>query len=142
MWATKAREKARRYFESGFHCAEAVAQAIVGLHGSEEDASEAQRFAAGFMGGIGGTQQEACGALTGGIIAIGCLRGRRQAGQDNQEIKDLATEFRSCFKGEFDATRCCDVLEKLGEREDGLDCEGVTAIAAGLLSDLLTERSV
>lgn len=142
MSKEQAKEKAFEYFSSGFHCAEAISKAIVELYGDEPDGSEVQRFAAGFMGGIGGTHEDACGALTGGIVAIGCLRGKREAGQDNQEIKGLASEFRSRFVKEFGSSNCRVILEELSGREDGFDCKKLTAVAAGLLSELLMERGV
>ena len=138
----QASEKAFDYFQSGFHCAESISQAVVDVRGSELDGREAQRFAAGFQGGIGGTHEDICGALAGGIVAIGCLRGRREAGQDNQEVKELATEFRRRFVAEFGSSNCQVILGRLSEREDGFDCKKLTAVAAGLLSEVLTERGL
>lgn len=140
MLKEQASEKAFNYFQSGFHCAEAISQAIVELHGSEVDGHEVQRYAAGFQGGIGGTHEDICGALTGGIVAIGCLRGRREAGQDNQEVKDLTTEFRRRFVAEFGSSNCGIILERLNEQGDDFDCKRLTAVAAGLLSELLMEE--
>lgn len=85
---------------------------------------------------------QSCGALTGGIVAIGCLRGKKEAEQDNQEVKDLASEFRSRFIKEFGCSNCSVMLEELSRREDGFDCKQLTAAAAGLLSELLTERGI
>jgi C_GCAxxG_C_C family probable redox protein len=142
MSKEQATEKAFDYTKSGFHCAEAVSKTIVELYGDEADGSEVQRFAAGFMGGIGATGEDVCGALSGGIVAIGCLRGKREAGQDNEEVKGLAAEFRSRFVREFGSSRCSDILEALRGREDGFDCSKLTAAAAGLLSELLMERGI
>ncbi|MBN1812144.1 MAG: C_GCAxxG_C_C family protein [Anaerolineae bacterium] len=142
MLKEQASEKAFDYFRSGFHCAESISRAIVELHGGGADSSEVQRFTAGFVGGIGGTHQETCGALTGGIVAIGCLRGRREAGQDNREVKELATEFRRRFVAEFGSSNCQVLLDRLSEREDGFDCKKLTAVAAGMLSEMLAERGL
>jgi C_GCAxxG_C_C family probable redox protein len=138
----QASEKAFNNFQSGFHCAESISQAIVDVHGGEADGRKVQRFAAGFQGGIGGTHEDICGALAGGIVAIGCLRGQREAGQDNQEIKELSTEFRRRFIAEFGSSNCQMILDRLSEREDGFDCKKLTAIAAGLLSEVLTESGL
>ena len=138
MLEEKVKERTFDYFQSGFHCAESISKAIVELHGKESN-SEVQRFAAGFMGGIGGTYEEVCGALTGGIIAIGCLHGRTKPDQDNQVVKKLAAEFRGRFVEEFGSSNCLVLLEGMSEREDDFDCIKLTAVAAGLLSELLTE---
>ena len=68
-----------------------------------------------------------------------CLRGRREAGQDNQAVKELATEFRRRFVAEFGSSNCQVILDRLCGREDGFDCKKLTAVAAGLLSEVLTE---
>ena len=140
MSRDQASKTAFAYFNSGFHCAEAISKAIVGLYGDRPDAEEVQRYAAGVMGGIGGTRQETCGALTGGIVAIGCLHGRREAGRDNQRVKHLASEFRRRFVEKFGSGTCCVILDGMDKREDGFDCKKLTADAAGLLAELLMER--
>lgn len=132
-------ESAFNYFNSGFHCAESISKAIVEMHGGELNGIEVQRYAAGFQGGIGGTHEDICGALSGGIVAIGCLRGRREAGGDNQAVRQLATEYRRRFMAEFGSSNCQALLDGMGEREDGFDCKRMTAVAAGLLFDLLVE---
>jgi C_GCAxxG_C_C family probable redox protein len=137
MSKEQASEKAFKYFNSGYHCAESIAKAIVEVHGREPDGAEVQRYAAGFQGGIGGTHEDICGALSGGIVAIGCLQGQREAGQDNQQVRTLTTEFRRRFIAEFGSSNCHDLVDMMGEREDGLDCKKMTAIAAGLLSEVL-----
>ncbi len=131
-------ERAYAYFQSGFHCAESISKAVVELHGNESK-SEVQRFTSGFMGGIGATHEDVCGALTGGIVAIGCLHGRTEPCQDIQIVKELAAEFRSRFIEEFGSSNCRVILERLSERGDGFDCKRLTVVAAGLLSELLVQ---
>lgn len=132
-------KKAFDYFQSGFHCAESISKAIVELYAAEPS-SEVPQVASGFSGGIGGTHEEACGALTGGIVAIGCLFGRMEPGKDIQAAKGLAAEFRNRFAEEFGATNCQVLLDGLGEQENALKCKGLTATAAGLLSELLERQ--
>ena len=140
MSEEQASKKAFKYFNSGFHCAESIAKAIVEVYGSDPDSTEVQRYAAGFQGGIGGTHEDICGALSGGIVVLGCLRGRREAGEDNQALRELTTEYRRRFVAEFGSSNCQDLLDGMNEREDGFDCKRMTAIAAGLLSDLLAGK--
>lgn len=62
-------EKAVEYFKNKFNCAQSVFSAYAEKFGFDEKL--AKLVAAGFGGGIGRTQ-DICGALTGGIMAIGC----------------------------------------------------------------------
>lgn len=141
MLREKVEKRAFDYFQSGFHCAESISKAIVELHGKGSD-NEVQRFTAGFMGGIGGTHEDVCGALTGGVVAIGCLHGRTEPYQDIQVVRKLAAEFKGRFIKEFGSSNCQVILEGLDERGDDFDCKRLTAVAAGLLSELLTEPTL
>ncbi len=128
------------YFDSGFHCAEAIAKTITELH-AENPNVVTTKIASGFMGGIGGTHAETCGALTGGVIAIGYLYGRTELGKDIQHARELTAEFTARFVEEFGSANCGVLLERLGEQHNGLKCKKLTAAAAGLLSELLVERA-
>ena len=128
------------YFDSGFHCAEAIAKTITELH-AENPNPVTTKGASGFMGGIGGTHAETCGALTGGIVAIGYLYGRTEPGKDIQHARELAAEFVDRFVEEFGSANCGVLLEKLGKQHNGLKCKRLTAAAAGLLSELLAEKA-
>lgn len=77
------------------------------------------RVASGFGGGIG-KQGEVCGALTGGVMVIGLLKGR-QAAQDSdakQATYVLAAEFVRKFQDENGALNCRDLLQ-LDIADDG-----------------------
>ena len=76
----QAGEKAASYFGAGYHCAEAVVAAFLETIG--EDDPNAIAHATAFGGGFGKTFAEACGVLSGGMIAIGHMCGRRQRGED------------------------------------------------------------
>lgn len=128
------------HYVSGFHCAEAIAKTIIELY-AENPNVEITKAASAFRGGIGGTHTETCGALTGGIVAIGYLYGRIEPGKDIQHAKELAAEFTAQFVEEFGSTNCGVLLEKLGKQHNSLKCKRLTATAAGLLSELLVERA-
>ena len=84
----KVGELASGYFGSGFHCAEAVAKAV--LESLGHDANAAVAHATAFGGGFGGTYCEACGALSGGLLAIGHLHGRCEPAADWDLPAELA----------------------------------------------------
>ena len=88
---------AEAFFESGFNCAESVSQAILEAF-AEEGATDITRVASAFGGGIGGSQNGACGALTGGIIAIGYLLGRVSPEENVDQAKSIAADFQERYK--------------------------------------------
>ena len=135
----EAEERAFSYFSSGgFHCAESISRTIVELHGGEPD-TVVHKVAAGFRGGLGGTHEDVCGALTGGIVAIGYLYGRTEPGRDLQKATELTVAFRKRFLDAFGSTNCEKVIENL-ESSGVSNCQEMTGIAAGLLSELLMEN--
>ena len=132
-------QKAFDLYQSGkFHCAESIASVIVEAY-TGRSGPEVSKAAAGFMGGMGRSHQETCGALTGGIIAIGCLYGRTRPGEDIDEVAALAAEFRSRFMDKFGSTTCETLLDGFSQQVEG-GCYQLTATAAGLLCQLLEEK--
>jgi C_GCAxxG_C_C family probable redox protein len=81
MTKEEAENRTLQYYQSGFHCAEAISKALIELRAKEKD-SYTPKIANGFGGGIGGSQLETCGALTGGIIVLGWFLGRATPGED------------------------------------------------------------
>jgi C_GCAxxG_C_C family probable redox protein len=96
-------ERAAVRFRSGFNCAEAVYLAGAEILGKDATPS----VMTGFGGGIS-RQNLLCGALTGGIVAIGLACGRTEG--TDRETKDRAYrmvgEFVSKFKDLFDSEYC------------------------------------
>ena len=129
-------QRAFEYFQSGFNCAEALSKAIVELF-SEEAHTTIPGVATGFGGGIGGSKAETCGALSGGIIAIGCIFGRKEPKDDKKAAYEFAAEFRQKFIETFGSSTCRTILEGLGEQENLVECKKLTARAAGILYTML-----
>lgn len=130
-------KKAFNYFQSGFNCAEAVSKTITELF-SKEPALDIPKVATGFGGGIGGTKCEAtCGAVSGGVIALGFLLGRMEPRDDKQKIYALASEFRSLFIDKFGSTNCKTILNSFGVQENMLKCKKLTAETVGMLYEIL-----
>ena len=90
------------------------------------------RIATGFRGGVGGTGQELCGALSGGVMLIAARHGRAQVDEKAEQCKTLVTLYRERFLQEFGSTRCCDLVD-LGYHTDQLPCWALTARAARIL---------
>jgi C_GCAxxG_C_C family probable redox protein len=134
-------QKTFMYYHSGFHCAEAILKTFVELYSKESDLS-ITKFASGFGGGMGGSNCETCGALTGGIVAMGWLFGRKDPCDDKQKVFSLSAEFRTLFLEKFGDTNCKKILDLLGEQENKLKCKKLTADAAGILYEILQRENV
>lgn len=115
-------EKAGALYDGGYNCAQAVLQATTGRSDPELLA-----MARAFGGGIGASGC-LCGAVTGGVMALG-LMGK---GERNGE---LVTAFRERFR-----TTCCRGLSKdyrWLSREHKANCRKLTEAAAGMVEALL-----
>lgn len=134
-------QKAIEYHSGGFHCAEAVSKAIVEAYG-KEPSREIPRVATAFGGGAVKTFDGTCGALTGGLVAIGYLNGRMEPGDEKakQEVFQLAQELGRRFMAEFGASSCNAVLDMLGPQENMSKCKQLSGTVAGMLSDILEKK--
>ncbi len=113
---------AGRLFDSGMNCAEAV---VLATTGSDDPALLA--LAKPFGGGIGGTKC-LCGAISGGVLALG-YRGRgHQSGA-------LVKEFKAAYR-----VTCCSALSKpytWKSPEHLANCRNLTAATADMVAKLL-----
>ncbi|MFN2166242.1 MAG: C-GCAxxG-C-C family protein [Anaerolineae bacterium] len=98
---------------------------------------QAAGMATGLAGGLGGTYQEMCGALSGGVLVIGALYGRHRLPASDEPAYSLAARYRKRFLAEFGATQCAQIRSQV-EAPGGPDsCAEVVEKAALLLLDLL-----
>ncbi|UCD78917.1 MAG: C-GCAxxG-C-C family protein [Desulfobacterales bacterium] len=136
---SKPGEMAYRYHKSGYHCAEAVSKAIIEAYDS--DIGEyTPKAATAFGGGVGRTKQEICGALSGGIIAIGYLFGRREPEADWTDASNLAAKLKLRFVHEYGATNCGALLATFGPQENMLRCKKLSGEVADMLVDIIEEH--
>jgi len=113
---------------------------VVGGHVLGNPGAEWARMATGFAGGVGDTQQEMCGALSGGLLVIGGLLGRTSLSQSDRPALDLATRYRRCFLAEFGDTQCARLREKVVYTPGGPgSCAALVERAATILLALLAE---
>ena len=131
---------AENHYSSGFNCAESVCRAITETY-RPEDSQDAVRSAGYFGGGIAGTHDEVCGALSGGIIALGLLQGRSKPGEPLSG-KTLAAEFKDRFLERNGHVRCHALIEGLEETDRKTRCRRLTGEAARSLSVLLNREDV
>lgn len=125
------------------NCAQAVAGAFADLAGFSVE--QVTGLAVGFGGGVGGSHAELCGAISGGILALGLLYPG-----DKRRCYALSKEFRRRFAEVFGRTCCGELLKaRPGVSEQTLAAKrlGITAhcsimvvTAVELLEELLQEH--
>jgi C_GCAxxG_C_C family probable redox protein len=146
--ADRVAERSRELFASGLYCAESVLQAVAEAHGRVNPAIPG--IATGFCGGVSRTSGM-CGALAGGIMAIGLLSGRSTPQESRDLCYALTHRLVGRFREEFGSTQCtdllgCDISTAHGAqrfRERGLMeaiCAPVTRRAAALVEEVFSRR--
>jgi C_GCAxxG_C_C family probable redox protein len=141
MESREIRKKAYRHFESGLHCAEVVLKTILEMLSGEPHPAVI-RSASGFGGGIGGSNEELCGAFTGGVVALGYLLGRENGGDSLKSCGSLIKEFKRKFLNEFGSLDCQTLLTGFKGQQNPLGCAKLTAETTVILADLLTESGL
>ena len=125
------------YANGQFVCSEAVLYAINGTLGNPFPAGVV-RLASGFGGGIG-NRGYVCGALTGGVMALGLAFGRTEAGARCPKLLPVTRELVDWFNQTF-MSSCCAVLTKkrgiLGGKESD-KCSIMTGETAAKTMELI-----
>ena len=137
-WKKEVGKKAFDYHDSGFHCAEAVSKAVVETYG-QGMSQNIPMVATAFGGGVGRTHQDICGALTGGVIALGCLFGRNEPSADWTDASELAAELKRRFVLKHGTTNCGAILATFGPQENMIHCKRLSGEVAGMLAEILEE---
>lgn len=119
-------EISRGYFRQGLNCAECVLRTFMDIY--EVDMPDAAIcMATGFGGGMGHTKNT-CGAITGAVLALGLLKGRRDPFGPKEEmgarIKHLQGEIYPVFgemieeiEGHYGTLICKEMSAPFGDFE-------------------------
>jgi len=132
-------EKARAHLNTGWHCSEGILLAV-GEHYLGKINPGALRLSTAFAGGVGGTNEELCGALAGGLMVIGMLYGRTDPLTSDDRCMDLSAAFRARFLEHFGHIRCMDLKEHWVGKKGQETCAELVADAAGVLVEVLEEE--
>jgi len=120
--------------ESDMSCSETVLR--MGLKKLQLDSEDGRKISSAFGGGIAGLG-EVCGAVTGGIFAIGLRYGRINENQTNEEVHQITQEFCQAFEKEYTYLRCSDLIFRLEIDERRKKCREMVRFATKLLFKLL-----
>jgi C_GCAxxG_C_C family probable redox protein len=102
-------QRTRECWDEKFNCTESVLRGVCYAQGVEL-ADQAKMMATPFGGGVG-RSEDICGALTGGVMGMGIVMGRRNADEDRLRSYDAAGKLYNLFHERFGST-CCKVLNK------------------------------
>jgi len=97
-------DEARKLFDSGFNCAESVLLAV-SRKKFPQNTSVIPKIATGFGGGIA-RNGDVCGALGGGVMAIGLALGRSSPEEPRDPCYVAVDQFYSEFVKEFGTCKC------------------------------------
>ena len=101
-------QKAVSYFREGYNCAQSVLLTMQKFWNVES--SLEPKVASAFGGGIG-RRGSLCGALTGGIIAIGMKYGtNKPVVEEREKVYSLALEFYNRFEKDCGGVLCRDLI--------------------------------
>lgn len=99
-------ENGMHYFANGFSCSEASLQAGAEYFGVASDCTPA--VAAVFGGGVK-ERGQICGAVSGTLMLIGLLYGKRTLGESNDRARQKAEEFLSFCEETWGTLLCREI---------------------------------
>ena len=140
MKKVEAEQKAFEYFSKGFHCAEIMAK-VLAEYFEHGDAEEISKYASTFGGGMGGTHEDVCGALSGALIFIGAKMGRVKPGKNIDDAMALAKKLREEFINHNSSTNCKEILDQFGPQENSLDCKIMVSKMAGIFAEIIQNEN-
>ena len=95
-------------FESGFNCAESVLSAVTESVLGKNLSGIVPRIATGFGGGIA-RNGDVCGAVSGGVMALGLAMGRDLATESREPCNVSVDKFYNAFVSRFGSCKCCEL---------------------------------
>ena len=147
-------ELAFQYHQSGYNCAQSVLMAFADL--TKVDPQVGFAVAGGLGGGIGGTHQEVCGAISGGVMSLSLLFPYTDSAkpEDKRRVTGIAKEFLKRFQERFGGlSRCGDLLTSRVEATEEntpaavrvgakKHCDIMIVTAVEIVEELLKEAGV
>ncbi len=115
----EADQLAGHYANIGYHCSESSTRALLEtLHGSADPTI--MKVSTSFMGGISGTEQQICGAVSGSLIVLGSLYGRSEPDVNDDFLTKIGQEFLKNFTNTCGANSL--ICHELRERRKVQSC--------------------
>lgn len=113
---------------------------VVGEHLLGRVDDQVCRMMTGIAGGLGGSHEEMCGALSAGALLVGALYGRTRPDEESEPCYGLASAYRARFMEEWGTTRCADLRAQGYGSEGTIPCATLVKRAAAILLEVLDDR--
>lgn len=123
-------------YRQGLHCSEAMVIGVGGLY-MQPVPAVLVRASCPFGGGVC-DHQELCGVLSGGVMVLGALWGRSEAGVNDDCVNELACIYRQRFITRFGYAKCEPIHDSDWRSEDD-GCARVVRAGAEILIALIEE---
>lgn len=130
--------QARQMMKEGLNCAETVAKCVLDICAPDHGCT-APRTATAFGGGMARSLKETCGAVSGGLLALGYLWGRDSAKEKWDRVEKPAVEFRRRFIDEFGTCNCAGLLHETNGRPDLEKCTDLVVKTSVMLLEIINE---
>lgn len=144
MTAKAVEKRASELFSSGFRCAESVLQAVAEHAGIQS--TLIPKISTGFCGGISRTKG-LCGAVSGGVMALGMILGRNSADMSVDDIYGKTQEFLCTFENQYGSSNCFDLtgcdfnlavdIQRWKESGMANKCMEFTGAAARMVTEII-----
>ncbi len=142
-------QKADQWHKKGYNCAQSVVGSFADLY--DTDVAQVMDLAGGF--GFGAGNGELCGAIAGGIMALGLTHKVDPSDPvgSKQRTLRLSREFQKRFEARFGYLRCQDLLAHPTQEESAVivrapgrkyHCDLMVASAAALVEEMLQEEGL
>ena len=130
--------RAGELMRQGYHCSEAVMLAA-GEHLLGSVSPTTMKMTSIFAGGLAGTRQEMCGALSGAVMIVGALYGRMRPGLDETRARAIVVRLRERFLAEFGTNQCAPIRARYEKPDTKGFCAPVAERVAAILLQVLSE---
>ena len=127
-------EKATAIHAQGFNCAQSVIAAWADRLGIDE--LTAKQVSAGFGGGL--RSGEACGAVTGAVMALGFATAKDGVGSKAVPVAEHTKRLVAEFNEKFGAVRCDDLMVITSGSHD--KCDDYISYCAQLAAAIIDEN--
>ena len=144
MTPAQAGAEAGRRIDAGWACAESVVATLAERQGIHSDLIPA--MATGFCGGVS-RRGGMCGAVSGAVMAIGMVNGRRSAAVSREPNYAATQALVDGFVKAFGSTNCLDLLGLALDTDEGQAefrargaiqrCRGFTCRAAEMAAEIV-----
>lgn len=145
----EAEEKSRNYFREGLNCAECVTRSFMDMYDINLP-DEIIALSTGFGGGMGHTKNT-CGAITGAVLALGAIKGRRNPfaletpSERAKELKSIYEVFGRMvtdIEKEYGTLICSELSDPFGDFEGKMrkkNCQQIIGYCAAMCTKYAAE---